>query len=84
MNGTLRNIIFPISILSGSSDSRHDPSKEAPGKNERNILLLLIDHYPQCIVGDSSTVKHGSPYLKKWLAWLDANADVRFAEFDSI
>lgn len=34
----------------------------------------------QCVVGDSSTVQHGSGYLKKWLAWLEANADVRFAE----
>ncbi|KAI6107754.1 AAA domain-containing protein [Pisolithus croceorrhizus] len=33
-----------------------------------------------CIVGDSSTVQHGGGYLKKWLAWLEANADVRFAE----
>ncbi|KIK94447.1 hypothetical protein PAXRUDRAFT_12038 [Paxillus rubicundulus Ve08.2h10] len=32
-----------------------------------------------CIVGDSSTVQHGGAYLKKWLAWLEVNADVRFA-----
>ncbi|KAI0831309.1 P-loop containing nucleoside triphosphate hydrolase protein [Trametes gibbosa] len=32
-----------------------------------------------CVVGDSSTVQHGSPFLKKWMAWLDANADVRYA-----
>jgi len=84
MSGTFAQHHLPDIILSGSSDSRHDLSKEAPGKNEHNIFLPLIDHHPQCIVGDSSTVKHGSPYLKKWLAWLDANADVRFAEFDSI
>lgn len=46
--------------------------------------MVLTNQDLQCIVGDSSTVKHGSPYLKKWLAWLEANADVRFAEFDSI
>ena len=33
----------------------------------------------QCVVGDSSTVCHGSKYLKKWIAWLDANADVKYA-----
>ncbi|KAG1819294.1 AAA domain-containing protein [Suillus subaureus] len=48
------------------------------------ILMVLTNQDSQCIVGDSSTVKHGSPYLKKWLTWLEANADVRFAEFDSI
>jgi DNA polymerase alpha-associated DNA helicase A len=48
------------------------------------ILMVFTNQDSQCIVGDSSTVKHGSPYLKKWLAWLEANADVRFAEFDSI
>lgn len=48
------------------------------------ILMVLANQDSQCIVGDSSTVKHGSPYLKKWMAWLEVNADVRFAEFDSI
>jgi DNA polymerase alpha-associated DNA helicase A len=48
------------------------------------ILMVFTNRDSQCIVGDSSTVKHGSPYLKKWLAWLETNADVRFAEFDSI
>ena len=33
----------------------------------------------QCVIGDSSTIQHGSPYLKKWMAWLEENADVRFA-----
>lgn len=36
----------------------------------------------QCVVGDSSTVQHGGPFLKKWLAWLEANADVRYAGLD--
>jgi hypothetical protein len=36
----------------------------------------------QCVVGDSSTVQHGGSFLKKWLAWLEANADVRYAGFD--
>lgn len=33
----------------------------------------------QCVVGDSSTVQHGSPFLKKWMNWLENNADVRYA-----
>ncbi|KAG9226737.1 hypothetical protein CCMSSC00406_0008437 [Pleurotus cornucopiae] len=35
-----------------------------------------------CVVGDSSTICHGGPFLKKWLAWLEANADVRYGGLD--
>ncbi|KAG2108483.1 AAA domain-containing protein [Suillus discolor] len=52
-------------------------------KRRMNVAMTRAKRH-LCIVGDSSTVKHGSPYLKKWLAWLEAHADVRFAEFDSI
>ncbi|KAF8314019.1 P-loop containing nucleoside triphosphate hydrolase protein [Clavulina sp. PMI_390] len=31
-----------------------------------------------CVVGDSSTVSQGSSYLKKWMAWLEENAEVVF------
>ena len=33
-----------------------------------------------CVVGDSSTVVHGGAYLKKWIGWLEANADIRFPD----
>ncbi|OAX43735.1 P-loop containing nucleoside triphosphate hydrolase protein [Rhizopogon vinicolor AM-OR11-026] len=52
-------------------------------KRRMNVAMTRAKRH-LCVVGDSSTVTHGSPYLKKWLGWLDANADVRFAEFDSI
>ena len=42
-------------------------------------LLIATRNIFQCVVGDSSTVCHGSKYLKKWIAWLDANADVKYA-----
>ncbi|KAB5593364.1 DNA polymerase alpha-associated DNA helicase A [Ceratobasidium theobromae] len=32
-----------------------------------------------CVVGDSSTVEKGGSYLKKWMGWLESNADVRYA-----
>jgi len=35
-----------------------------------------------CVVGDSETLKHGSAFLKKWMAWLEANSDVRYAGLD--
>jgi DNA polymerase alpha-associated DNA helicase A len=41
-----------------------------------NWVILLIT---QCIVGDSSTVRHGGPFLERWMSWLEVNADVRYA-----
>ena len=32
-----------------------------------------------CVVGDSATVAKGSGYLKKWMAWLESEAEVRYA-----
>ncbi|KAG8691523.1 hypothetical protein FRC11_002113 [Ceratobasidium sp. 423] len=32
-----------------------------------------------CVIGDSSTVEKGGTYLKKWMSWLENNADVRYA-----
>ena len=29
------------------------------------------------IVGDSGTVSKGSGYLKRWMDWLEENADIR-------
>ena len=60
--------------------SGYDTSKTA--SSEFFLVLYLLVHSDrifQCVVGDSSTVCHGSKYLKKWLAWLDANADVKYA-----
>ncbi|KAI6038603.1 AAA domain-containing protein [Pisolithus marmoratus] len=48
-------------------------------KRRLNVAMTRAKRH-LCIVGDSSTVQHGGKYLKKWLAWLEANADVRFAE----
>ncbi|KAF9242318.1 AAA domain-containing protein [Melanogaster broomeanus] len=48
-------------------------------KRRMNVAMTRAKRH-LCVVGDSSTVQHGGAYLKKWLAWLEANADVRFAE----
>ncbi|KAI0647054.1 P-loop containing nucleoside triphosphate hydrolase protein [Trametes meyenii] len=47
-------------------------------KRRLNVAMTRARRH-LCIVGDSSTVQHGSPFLKKWTAWLEANADVRYA-----
>ncbi|KII91711.1 hypothetical protein PLICRDRAFT_173519 [Plicaturopsis crispa FD-325 SS-3] len=50
-------------------------------KRRMNVAMTRAKRH-LCVVGDSSTVHHGGSYLKKWLAWLDANADVRYAGLD--
>jgi len=41
--------------------------------------LTLIRSPLVCVIGDSSAIQHGNSYLKKWMAWLEENADLRFA-----
>ncbi|KAI9460661.1 AAA domain-containing protein [Boletus coccyginus] len=48
-------------------------------KRRMNVAMTRAKRH-LCVVGDSSTIQHGGAYLKKWLAWLEATADVRFAE----
>ncbi|TFY81728.1 hypothetical protein EWM64_g2284 [Hericium alpestre] len=47
-------------------------------KRRLNVAMTRARRH-LCVVGDSSTVQHGSSYLKKWLAWLEEHADVRYA-----
>ncbi|KAF5384145.1 hypothetical protein D9615_003261 [Tricholomella constricta] len=47
-------------------------------KRRLNVAMTRAKRH-LCVVGDSSTVCHGGSYLKKWLAWLEANADVKYA-----
>ncbi|KAI0664804.1 P-loop containing nucleoside triphosphate hydrolase protein [Cubamyces menziesii] len=47
-------------------------------KRRLNVAMTRARRH-LCVIGDSSTVQHGSPFLKKWMAWLEANADVRYA-----
>ncbi|KAK0194402.1 AAA domain-containing protein [Armillaria mellea] len=47
-------------------------------KRRLNVAMTRAKRH-LCVVGDSSTVRHGGRYLKNWLAWLDVNADVRYA-----
>ncbi|KNZ74095.1 DNA polymerase alpha-associated DNA helicase A [Termitomyces sp. J132] len=47
-------------------------------KRRLNVAMTRAKRH-LCVVGDSSTICHGGSYLKKWLAWLDANGDVKYA-----
>ncbi|KAH9077961.1 P-loop containing nucleoside triphosphate hydrolase protein [Lactarius deliciosus] len=52
-------------------------------KEERRLNVAMTRARRHlCVVGDSSTVQHGSKYLKDWLIWLEENADVRYAGLD--
>ncbi|KIY67465.1 P-loop containing nucleoside triphosphate hydrolase protein [Cylindrobasidium torrendii FP15055 ss-10] len=46
-------------------------------KRRLNVAMTRARRH-LCVVGDSSTVKHGGSYLKSWLNWLEANADLRY------
>ncbi|TFK29436.1 P-loop containing nucleoside triphosphate hydrolase protein [Coprinopsis marcescibilis] len=48
-------------------------------KRRMNVAMTRARRH-LCVIGDSSTVVHGGRYLKKWLEWLESNADVRFPE----
>ncbi|KAF9045486.1 P-loop containing nucleoside triphosphate hydrolase protein [Panaeolus papilionaceus] len=50
-------------------------------KRRLNVAMTRAKRH-LCVVGDSSTVCHGGSYLKKWLAWLEANADVKYADLN--
>ncbi|KAL1673945.1 P-loop containing nucleoside triphosphate hydrolase protein [Schizophyllum commune] len=48
-------------------------------KEKRRMNVAMTRAKRQlCVVGDSGTVAYGGSYLKEWLAWLEAHADVRY------
>ncbi|TFK53080.1 P-loop containing nucleoside triphosphate hydrolase protein [Heliocybe sulcata] len=50
-------------------------------KRRLNVAMTRARRH-LCVVGDSSTVQHGGSFLKRWMKWLDDNADVRFGGLD--
>jgi len=37
-----------------------------------------------CIIGDSETVSRGSAFLKRWMKFLEDNADLRYPSLDEL
>ncbi|WVQ99708.1 hypothetical protein IAU59_006849 [Kwoniella sp. CBS 9459] len=60
---------------------RSNPTGEVGFLGEYRRLNVAMTRAKRqlCVVGDSSTVGKGSKYLKKWMDWLEAEADVRWA-----
>ncbi|KAN0094682.1 DNA-binding protein SMUBP-2 [Tylopilus felleus] len=75
MQGREKDAVI-ISLVRSNDKREVGFSKE---KRRMNVAMIRAKRH-LCIIGDSSTVRHGGPYLKKWLAWLETNADVRFPE----
>ena len=50
-------------------------------KEQRRLNVAMTRPRRQLVVvGDSGTVAKGSPFLRKWMNWLEENADVRVAQ----
>ncbi|WWD17029.1 hypothetical protein CI109_101466 [Kwoniella shandongensis] len=64
---------------------RSNPTGEVGFLGEYRRLNVAMTRAKRqlCVVGDSSTVAKGSRYLKKWMEWLESEADVRWAGDDS-
>ncbi|WWC61895.1 uncharacterized protein I303_104481 [Kwoniella dejecticola CBS 10117] len=60
---------------------RSNPTGEVGFLGEYRRLNVAMTRAKRqlCVVGDSSTVGKGSKYLKKWMEWLENEADVRYA-----
>jgi len=60
---------------------RSNESREIGFLKEKRRLNVAMTRARRhlCIVGDSSTVRHGGRYLENWMSWLEKNADVRYA-----
>ncbi|KIL66018.1 hypothetical protein M378DRAFT_186133 [Amanita muscaria Koide BX008] len=60
---------------------RSNQSREVGFLKEKRRLNVAMTRARRhlCVVGDSSTVRHGGKYLDNWMSWLEANADVRYA-----
>ncbi|KAF7800225.1 hypothetical protein EIP86_011472 [Pleurotus ostreatoroseus] len=67
--------IYGLDLEIGTVDGMQGREKDA-------VIISLVRSNDKCVVGDSSTVQHGSPFLKKWMSWLENNADVRYGGLD--
>ncbi|EFR01924.1 DNA-binding protein SMUBP-2 [Nannizzia gypsea CBS 118893] len=49
-------------------------------KRRLNAVAMTRPRRHLCICGDSETVGSGSPFLKRWMAFLEENADLRYPD----
>ncbi|ESK98017.1 dna helicase [Moniliophthora roreri MCA 2997] len=65
---------------------RSNPNREVGFLKEKRRLNVAMTRAKRnlCVVGDSSTISYGGKYLRKWMKWLEDNADVRYAGLDGL
>ncbi|KAH6690386.1 P-loop containing nucleoside triphosphate hydrolase protein [Plectosphaerella plurivora] len=54
------------------------------GEKRRLNVAMTRPRRSLTVVGDSETVKKGSAFLKRWMDYLEENADLRYPDLDSI
>lgn len=85
-------MVWQSNILSRDSDhidtflySCDDPCAEASSAYSKfESSSLNTKQSSQCVIGDSSTVQHGGKFLKKWMAWLEDNAEVYYGGLEEM
>lgn len=54
------------------------------GEKRRLNVAMTRPKRHFCVVGDSETVSHGSAFLKRWMKFLEDNADLRYPTIDEL
>ncbi|KZZ91653.1 DNA-binding protein SMUBP-2 [Ascosphaera apis ARSEF 7405] len=50
------------------------------GEKRRLNVAMTRPKRQLCVIGDSDTIQKGSPFLKRWMEFLEANADLRYPD----
>ncbi|ETI20183.1 hypothetical protein G647_08217 [Cladophialophora carrionii CBS 160.54] len=65
---------------------RSNAEKEVGFLGEKRRLNVAMTRPKRhlCVIGDSETVSRGSPFLKRWMKFLEDNADLRYPTIDDL
>ncbi|KAL6247809.1 hypothetical protein RBB50_005157 [Rhinocladiella similis] len=65
---------------------RSNAEKEVGFLGEKRRLNVAMTRPKRhlCVIGDSETISRGSPFLKRWMKFLEDNADLRYPSLDDL
>jgi len=65
---------------------RSNPDRDVGFLGEKRRLNVAMTRPKRhlCVVGDSETVSRGSPFLKRWMKYLEEHADLRYPTLDDL